>query len=132
MSAWRRVAIEMLPEFRKEIAQADTPMALWVEIGFRFQDAFEKGDEDLARRYFKYAESCLDTAKQQPTEASTAAWCAFYEHLPDIPSLAEQLHRYMPRSRFLQVQDAFRYHTTPEEFEHLQRTILSSYTGITL
>jgi hypothetical protein len=43
MSAWRRIAIEMLPEFRDDITQADRPMALWVEIGFRFPDAFQQG-----------------------------------------------------------------------------------------
>ena len=127
MSAWRRVAIEILPEFRNEIAQADNPMALWVEIGVRFCDAFEKRNEDLIRRYFRYAEWCLDTANQDPTDASTAAWCAFYEHLPEIAGLAEQLHRYIPRTRFIQIRDAFRYHTNPDEFESLQRTILLSY-----
>lgn len=127
MSAWRRVAIEMLPEFRDDITQADEPMALWVEIGFRFQDAFRKGDEDLVRRYFRYAEWCLDTAKQKPTDASTAAWCAFYEHLPHIAGLAEQLHRFMPRSRFVQVRDAFRYHTSDGQFAHLQKVVLLSY-----
>jgi hypothetical protein len=130
MSAWRRVALEILPEFRDDIAQADEPMALWVEIGFRFRGVFRKGNEDLVRRYFRYAEWCLDTAKQEPTDASTAAWCAFYEHLPKIAGLAEQLHRLMPRSRFVQVRDAFRYHTSSDEFERLQKDILLSYDDL--
>jgi hypothetical protein len=88
---------------------------------------FNKGGEDLVGRYFRYAEWCLDTAKQEPTDASTAAWCAFYEHLPKIAGLAEQIHRFMPRSRFVQVRDAFRYHTSAEEFERFQKTVLLSY-----
>jgi hypothetical protein len=127
MSAWRRVAFEMLPEFRDEIAQAEKPMQLWVEIGFRFKDAFRTGDDDLVRRFFKYAEWCIDTANPHPTDASTAAWCAFYEHLSGVDGLPETLHRFMARSRFLQVKDAFGYHTSKEEFGRLQQGILSSY-----
>jgi len=124
MSAWRRVALEMLPEYRENIAHAENPMGLWVEIDFYFRDAFEAGDDDLVRRFFRYAERCLDTAKPEATDASTAAWCAFYEHIPRVAGLSEQLHRFMPRNRFVQVRDAFRYHISQEEFDRLQKAIL--------
>jgi hypothetical protein len=65
MSAWRRTAVETLPECRDANEHADSPMALGVEIGYRFQEAFKNGDEDLIRRYFRYAEWCIDTAKAQ-------------------------------------------------------------------
>jgi len=117
----------MLPEYRHDIVQAESSMGLWVEIGFHFGDAFEAGDEDLVRRFFRYAEWCLDTAKKEATDASTAAWCSFYEHIPTIAGLSEQLHRFMPRNRFVQVRDAFRYHTQPDEFERLQKAILLIY-----
>ena len=124
MSAWRRVAIERLPEFRATIEEADSPMALWVELGLPFENAFRAGNEDLVRRFFRFAEWCIDTAHQQATDASTAAWCAFYEHLPRIAGLPEQLHRFLPHNRFLQVQDAFRYHTTDEEFARFRESYL--------
>jgi hypothetical protein len=127
MSAWRRVAIEMLPEFRDIIAKAEQPMQLWVEIGARFQDAFRTGNDDLVRRFFNYAAWCIDTAKPQATDASTAAWCAFYEHLPSVDGLPQQLHRFMPRTRFIQVKEAFRYHSGENEFDHVQKVILSNY-----
>src|SRR4051794_29423646 len=82
MSAWRRGAVEQLPEFREIIEQADRPMALWIEPHLRFEDAFRSGNDDLLRRFFSYADWCIDTAKPRPTDASTAAWCAFYEDLP--------------------------------------------------
>src|ERR1700679_1799256 len=103
MSAWRRVALEMLPEYKENIAHAENPMGLWVEIGFHFQDAFGASDDDLVRRFFRYAEWCLDTAKQETTDAPTAAWCAFYEHVPLVAGLPDKIHRFIPRSRLLQV-----------------------------
>ena len=127
MSAWRRVALELLPEYRHAIAKAESPMGLWVEIDHHFRDAFGAGNDDLVRRFFNYAAWCLDTAKQETTDASTAAWCAFYEHIPRVAGLSAQLHRFMPRDRFMQVRDAFRYHTGAEEFDLLQKAILSSY-----
>jgi hypothetical protein len=127
MSAWRRVAIEMLPEFRDMIAQAEQPMQLWVQIGAHFQDAFRNGNDDLVRRFFNYAAWCIDTAKPQATDASTAAWCVFYEHIPGVDGLTAQLHRFMPRNRFIQVKDAFRYHIDENGFDRLQKAVLSSY-----
>jgi hypothetical protein len=124
MSAWRRVALETLPGLRSIIEGAESPMALWCEVRFAFEDAFRRSDEDLVRRVFSYAAWSIDTAQSQPTDASTAAVCAFYEHLPQIAGLADQLHRFLPRQRFLHIQDAFRYHLSESEFAHFRDTYL--------
>jgi len=130
MSAWRRIALETLPEFRGTIQKAESPMALWVELHLRFEDAFRTHNDDLVRRFFRYADWCIDTAETQPTDASTAAWCAFYEDLPRVTGLAEQLHRFLPRQRFLRLQDAFRYHTTDPEFTHFCNTYLANAKSV--
>jgi hypothetical protein len=116
MSAWRRIALETLPEFRGIIGQAKSPMGLWVELDLRFKDAFLVGNDDLVRRFFRYAEWCTDTA----------VWCVFYEHLPRVAGLADQLHRFLPCQRFLRVQDAFRHHTTESEFTHFCDTFFAN------
>ena len=126
MSAWRRVALETLPEFRDAIEQAESPMNLWCELFLRFEDAFRADDDDSVRRFFRYAEWCSDTAQLRPTDASTAAWCAFYEHLPRVAGLAEQLHRFLPRQRFQRVQDAFRHHTNEQEFTRFRDVYLAN------
>lgn len=129
MSAWRRIALDTFPELRIKIEHADSPMALWIELGSSFQDAFLAGDDDSVRRFFRFAEWCLDTADQQATDSSTAAWCAFYEHVPRIAGLVEQLHRYLPRSRFVQVEEAFRPHTAAEKFARLRDSYGYSSAG---
>jgi hypothetical protein len=116
MTAWRRVALDFLPELRDRIEHADSPMRLWGDILLRFEDAFRAGNGDLTSRFFRYAEWSLATAQREPTDASTAAWCAFYEHLPRVSGLAGELHRFLPRHQFLRVQRAFRHHLTEAEF----------------
>ena len=126
MSAWRRIAIETLPEYRATLQVADSPMAAWVELNPGFEEAFRAGNEDLLLRFFAFAEWCLATAPDQPTDASTAAICGFYEHLPLVPGLAEELHRFLPRKRFYQLQEAFRYHTTEAQYIHLRKCFLAN------
>ena len=101
-------------------------MGLWVELHLRFENAFRDGNNDLVLRFFRYADWCIDTAEHRPTAAPTAAWCAFYEDLPRVDGLAEQLHRFLSRKRFLRLQDAFRYHTTEPEFAHFRDTFLGN------
>ena len=107
MSVWRREALSRLPEFRAVIERTDSPMALWVELVIPFENAFASEDYDLVRRVFQYAAWCLDTAQAQPTDASTAAWCAFYD-LPGVPGLIDRLPQFLPWDRFLRVEPALR------------------------
>lgn len=101
-------------------------MALWVEISLQFEKAFRVHNDDLVQRFFRYAEWCIDTAQPLPTDVSTAAWCAFYEDLPQISGLAGQLHRFLSRQRFLHLQDAFRYHIDESEFVRFRDTFLAN------
>jgi hypothetical protein len=108
MSVWRREAVSRLPELRTLVERAGSPMALWVDLAIPFEDAFGAGDDDLVRRIFDYAAWCLDTASREPTDASTAAWCAFYEDLPDVPGLVEKLPQFLTWEHFLRVETALR------------------------
>lgn len=94
-------------------------MALWIEIFLPFEGAVQAGDEALVRRVFQYAAWCIDTAAEQATEASTAAWCAFYEHIGRISGLWERLPRYLSCDRFSQLSPALRSGMTEETFLRL-------------
>ncbi|MDR3447959.1 hypothetical protein [Dyella sp.] len=83
MSTWRRKAIEYLPEHREIVDRARTPMAMWIELHLRFEDAVEDGDQHMVKRFLRYADWCMsEEAGRLPSETSTATACAFYEHLP--------------------------------------------------
>ena len=47
MSAWRRKAIELLPELRLVIEKADSPTALWIDLTFHFVKIASDADTAL-------------------------------------------------------------------------------------
>jgi hypothetical protein len=60
MTEWQEVAIQMLPELRSEIEEAEIPMALWVELIFYFDEAYEEPkNDDFIRRVYGHADWCL-------------------------------------------------------------------------
>ena len=74
MSAWRREALQRLPECRQVVESADNPMALWIELLGGCEDAYQKQDQDLIRRFYDFARWCW----QSPSaDVRTAVACAF-------------------------------------------------------
>ena len=106
MSAWRREALQRLPECRQVIESAENPMALWIELLSACEDATKKGDEDLIRRFYEFARWCW---KSPSDDVRTAVACAFYEHLPTTPVLRRDMPRRFGRAAFNELQDIFRY-----------------------
>jgi hypothetical protein len=72
------------------IEAAENPMALWIELFGKCQDAYEKQSDDLIRRLYDYARwywlSRID-------DVVSAVACAFYEHLPKTPVLRRDMPR---------------------------------------
>jgi hypothetical protein len=123
MSAWKRVALEKLPEYRGLIDAADNPMALWIELHLKFERAT---DEDLIRRIFEYARWCMQRSGEGRylSDAGTAAVCAFYEHLPQHADIRRDLSRWLTREEFANLRDAFRYHLSEAEFASFEAEFL--------
>ena len=123
MSAWRRKAIEFLPECRRKIEIADSPMALWVDLYLEFEDAVRDGKESLQRRFLKYAAWCISPAAgPSPTDASTAAVCAFYESIGGDKAMWRLFRKWFSRREFLDIRETFAYHLSADEYEQLLNT----------
>jgi hypothetical protein len=65
-----RMAIDgngTLPEMQSDIMEAETPMALWVQIVHAFDEAYEQPqNDDFIKRVYQYADWCLqDVVKQR-------------------------------------------------------------------
>ncbi len=123
MSAWKRIALEKLPEYRGLIETADTPMALWIELNSEFERV---SDENLIRRFFEYARWCMQSPGQGNylSDAGTAAVCAFYEHLPRHSGIRRELPRWLTREEFASLREAFRYHLSEQEFSEFEAEFL--------
>jgi hypothetical protein len=67
MSQWRRVAIEMMPQLKQDIEQAQTPEDLWDLLAQYTDIAYaEPKDEELLTKIFGYAHWCLQTPIDEP------------------------------------------------------------------
>ena len=130
MSAWKRVALEKLPEYRRHIDTADSPMALWIELRLKFEDVYRVKplDEDLIRRFFQYARWCWQSPGKDGylSDAGTAVACAFYEHLPQSDAICRDLPRWLTRTEFGELRDVFRYHLSEPEFADFETDFLAA------
>ena len=123
MSTWRRQALEQLPECRRIIESADNPMALWIELGFACEDAYDKHDEDLIRRFYDFSRHCWQSPN---ADLRTAVACAFYEHLPTKPVLRRDMPRRFGRAAFRELREIFCYHLSPDEAAAFEQEFLSA------
>ena len=123
MSAWRRQALDSLPECRRIAETAENPMAFWIELSGACVDASARQDEDLIRRFYEYARWCW---KSPSDDVRTAVACAFYEHLPTTPALRRDLPRRIGRAEFAELRDVFRYHLPPDEAAVFDREFLEA------
>lgn len=125
MSAWKRVALEMLPEYRDTIEAAENPMALWIEFELEFEEVYRAApvDDDLIRRFYDYARWCIQSPGENGhlSDAGTAVVCAFYEHLPQHAAIRRDLHRWLTLDEFNKLRETFRYHLSVQEFADFER-----------
>jgi hypothetical protein len=131
MSAWKRVALEKLPEYKRLITSAGSPMELWVELNCHFFDACKAGQDDLVGRFYQYARWCLRSPGKglELSEAGTAAVCGFYEHLPRDVIARRDLRRWITRTEFNDLRAAFQYLLTESEFGELEAEFLGVPPG---
>ena len=123
MSAWRREALEKLPECRRVIEAAENPMALWIELHCECMDAYGKQNQDLIRRFYEFAWLCW---RSPSADVCTAVACAFYEHLPVEPVSRRDMPRRLGRAAFNELREVFRYHLDPAEVEVFEDEFLAA------
>jgi hypothetical protein len=78
--AWRRKAIELLPEKKAVVEQADSPMVLWIELNLAAKRAYEASaiDDKFIRAVFTCARYCWASPDG---DVSTAVVVAFFENI---------------------------------------------------
>jgi hypothetical protein len=89
MAAWRRRALELLPQLRRELNDGEyTVYSLFFDLLPMLREAHDAGDTELLGRTYGFAEWC----SQQPAkDLWNAAGVAFYEHLFDYPAYSERV-----------------------------------------
>lgn len=81
MSVWKKKSLKLLPELKGEIKRKGaTVNTLFFELLPATVQAHKKNDEDKLKRYYQFAEWCLNHKEK---ELWNAAGVSFYEHLGD-------------------------------------------------
>jgi len=116
MSAWRRVAIEQLPEFKPLAERAWSPMALWIELHTEFEGAWADGNREQMGRLLAFAKWCW---RSNSPDVVNAVACAFFEHLPRHQGIRAMLPRLITAQEFAELREVFAYHIDEEEARQL-------------
>jgi hypothetical protein len=95
MSLWRRHALDVLPELRREIISTDVDSiyALWRELFSLAGKAVDEDDGDLLRRIMEYALWCYH---HHSHDVSNAVCVVFYEHLGGNLKVAYTAKAFIP------------------------------------
>lgn len=124
MSAWRREALKLMPDCQTLIQRADSPMALWIDLHLKFEDAFRDASSAELNAILKYAEWCISQESGAlPNDSSTAAVCAFYEHLPARKEFWPHMGNWLGMARLNELRNAFRYHLSEKEAKEFEAAV---------
>jgi len=130
---WRQAAYEIIPMFRGRIDEAEDVGMLWIDISTELENSADEPlylsrtpDEETIASLFRYASWCLLSGDEK---AENAAMVEFYEMLPVVPRIREDLHKYLSTEEFLGLKALFEYHLSKEEHEEFIREFLSRAGG---
>lgn len=132
MSAWRRIAIEKLPELQKEISTADGAYGVWIELRFELERIYAREivDDSLIARIYQYANWCL--CQPHDDNLRTAVVVCFYEHLPMSPKVRQDVGRWLSEEDFRALRPAFCYHLSESEVEDFAREFIAQKQGLSV
>lgn len=117
MIYWRDLAAERIPALKLIVESADNPMALWIELEFRLDAAYEEADQHLIQQIYGYAHWSYFEA--QDVDVVEAVACAFYEHLPLNSVVKKDLPNWLTYREFKALAAVLHYHQSDEEFAEL-------------
>jgi hypothetical protein len=119
MSAWRRKAIELFPDLRREIESRElTIYQVFFELLPRCREAHDRGDISELERIYGFADWC---ASQKDKDLWNAAGVAFYEHLADSNQTLAALPRWVRRAIFEDIASLLEARVGPERIADLRR-----------
>jgi len=103
MSVWRRKAIEIAPELRKDFEDPDlSPYTVFSELLYLLKQAYTSNDVERIQKIYDYAEWC---SKQKEQKLWNAAGVSFYEHLADDELVFSQFTKWIKKDIYFEHRD---------------------------
>jgi hypothetical protein len=96
-------------------------MGLWIDLHLEFETALDLPNLELVHRILQFAAWCRsDESGPLPNDTSTAAACAFYEHLPDRRQDWRYFRAWFVPHEFEGLVPIFSYHLSENELAQLK------------
>ena len=103
MSSWRKRAIEVLPERKKELEDPDLSVySVFTEMLTALEEACKANDTEKIANIYDYAGWC-HTQKDQ--KLWNAAGVSFYEHLADEDAVFASFKTYVSKEIFASIRN---------------------------
>jgi hypothetical protein len=121
MSMWRRKALELFPNLRRELNDREyTIYVLYFDLLPMVREAHEENDCDLLRRIYGFAAWCFD---QKAKDVWNSAAVAFYEHLFDERKLWSRVIPWLSPKVITECWPLWEFRLSAEELKDIQRLI---------
>jgi hypothetical protein len=123
MNEWQSMAMETLPEMESDIMEAETPMALWVQIVYAFDEAYEQPqNDDFIKRVYQYADWCLqDVGETAEEHLLTCVAICFWEHIPTNEAARRDLPRWYSWEHVMANEHFFTHQLADDELADLKQ-----------
>ncbi len=119
MSAWRRKAIECLPEFREEFEDPKTSIYdVFIEFRSALMEAHQAKNVERTEKIYAFAEWCFT---QKTKDLWNAAGVSFYEHLADSPEIVNELPQWIKPELYLEIRPLIEPRIEKDKFKLLDK-----------
>lgn len=123
MSAWRREAIEKLPECRDLIQSAESVSAMWVDLWAEFVHAHDEPiNRDFIGRVYDFASWSVNESGSE--DASLYAVVGFYEDLPRYPQVRTEMPRWISLPDYHKFREVFKTFLNDKQFTDFEAGFL--------
>jgi hypothetical protein len=105
---------EFIEWFCYDYDEIDTPMYLWIELNFFFQEMVKHQNENVIQKIFEEAIFQLEF-QEIPNNYNTAVALAFFEHLLENENNFQYIVSYLPKKYFIKYEFNFKYFSSTKE-----------------
>ncbi|MES2793732.1 MAG: hypothetical protein V4719_29225 [Planctomycetota bacterium] len=102
MAEWRRVAVDLIPQLAKDIANTFNKTELWDILRTKLIDASQSGNSEACQSIVKYYRWCVSADRQRlPNDVQTAAVVTFLEKMVRTQELTAILLKWLSKDEVL-------------------------------
>jgi hypothetical protein len=119
MSTWRKKAIEIAPELRKDFEEPNIEIySVFSELLTILENSFKNKDIEKIENIFNYAEWCF---RQKEQKLWNAAGVSFYEHLGDNIETFANFTNWIKKDIYFDIRGLLQLRINEEKLETLDK-----------